>query len=103
VLARIVGELPLTWNPEAISIGGRTFDTAAHGVALIYPNPLSPRRYVVVNSGMTIHDADFRRSNAWLFSKFGDAAAVKFEPTEQGSYRESTEWGALFDAQWKLP
>ncbi len=103
VLARVVGELPLTWKPDAISIGGRTFATASHGVALIYPNPLSSRRYVVVNSGMTLHDADFRKSNAWLFSKLGDAAAVKFEKTETGSYTESTVWGELFDGEWRLP
>jgi dienelactone hydrolase len=103
VLARVVGELPLAWKPDAISIGGRTFDTAAHGVALIYPNPLSPRRYVVVNSGMTLHDTDFRRSNAWLFSKLGDAAAVTFERTAAGSYNETTVWGALFDENWRLP
>ena len=103
VLSRVAGELPLTWKPEEISIGDQTFNTASHGVALIYPNPLARRRYVVVNSGMTLHDADFRRSNAWLFSKLGDAAAVKFERTEQGSYRESTEWGALFDTTWQLP
>jgi dienelactone hydrolase len=103
VLARFVGVLPLTWKPDAISIGGRTFDTDSHGVALIYANPLSPRRYVVVNSGMTMHDADFRKSNAWLFSKLGDAAAVSFERTAAGSYNETTVWGALFDTHWRLP
>jgi dienelactone hydrolase len=103
VLARVVGELPLTWKPEAISIGGRTFDTASHGVALIYPNPLSPRKYVVVNSGMTLHDGDFRKSNAWLFSKLGDVAAVKFEKAETGTYTELTAWAALFDSNWRLP
>jgi hypothetical protein len=102
VLARVIDQLPLTWTRDGLRIAGQSYDPATHGVALIYPNPLNPRRYVVLNSGMTMHAQDFKASNAWLFPKLGDVAVLKFEPSQDG-YTETTEWGAIFDSAWQFP
>lgn len=103
ILGRLLADLPLEWTPEgAITIGNAVYDADRHGIALIYPNPLNPRRYVVVNSGMTMHERDFRASNAWLFPKLGDVAVIDFERSGDG-YSEETVWAALFDSGWKLP
>ncbi len=103
VLARILPDLPLQWTREQITIGGRTYDPRTHGVALVFPNPLNPSRYVVLNSGHTMHEKDFQSSNAWLFPKLGDVAILRFAPTSSGGFTEETVWADLFDSRWNLP
>ena len=95
--------LPLKWTADASEIGGRRYDPASHGLSLIYPNPLNPARYVVINSGHTFHARDFAASNAWLFPRLGDVAVQKFSRRDDGGYEEQVEWAALFDASWQLP
>jgi hypothetical protein len=103
VLGRVLADLPLEWTREGdITIGDAVYDADQHGVALIYPNPLNPNHYVVVNSGMTMHERDFRASNSWLFPKLGDAAVIEFERSGDG-YGEATIWATLFDSGWNLP
>lgn len=103
VLGRILADLPLEWTPGGVfRIGGAEYNADRHGVALIFPNPLNRHRYVVVNSGMTMHEADFRASNSWLFPKLGDVAVIEFERSGDG-YAETTAWAALFDSGWELP
>ncbi len=97
VLARVVDSLPVTWTKETIEIGGGTYAADSHGVAMIHPNPLNPMRYVVINSGMTTHEKDFKASNAWLFPKLGDAAVIHFEPAGGRDFTEMTVWAALYD------
>lgn len=102
VLKRIVGALPVKWSEDAITVNGQSYDPARHGLSLIYPNPLNPTRYVVINSGHTVHEKDFRASNSWLFPRLGDIAVQSFEK-DGDSFNESTVWAELFDGHWKLP
>jgi len=103
VLAKIAERLPVRWTKTSIEVFGETYDPSTHGVSLIYPNPLSPRRYVVVNSGHTFHAADFEKSNAWLFPRLGDIAIRKFEKLEAGGYKETIQRADFFNSSWKLP
>jgi len=103
VLAKIAPRLPVSWTKTTIGVFGEIYDPATHGLSLIYPNPLSPRKYVVVNSGHTFHAADFEKSNAWLFPRLGDIAVQKFEKLEAGGYRETIERADFFNSAWKLP
>lgn len=103
VLARIVDRLPVHWTRQGIEVGGKTYDPQKHGLSLIFPNPLNPNRYVVINSGHTFHEKDFKASNSWLFPRLGDIAVQAFEKQPDGSYQESIEWAALFDSSWQLP
>jgi hypothetical protein len=43
-------------------------------LSMIYPNPANRRRYVVINSGHTFHEADFQGTNALLYPRVGDWA-----------------------------
>ncbi|MBI3679753.1 MAG: prolyl oligopeptidase family serine peptidase [Acidobacteria bacterium] len=43
---------------------------------LIYPNPLNPARYVVLNSGHTFSEKEFRGTNALLYPRLGDWAVL---------------------------
>jgi hypothetical protein len=56
LLEGIVEKLPIKWTPKTITVGSRTYDAATHVPVLIYPNPLNPKRYIVLNSGFTFQD-----------------------------------------------
>ena len=58
VLSRIAARLPLTWTADKLTFGGSRTRCDAHAPILIYPNPLNPKRYVVVNSGYTYREYD---------------------------------------------
>ncbi len=102
VLAKVVEDLPVTWTKESLEVGGKTYDPKTQAVSLIFPNPLNPTRYVVINSGHTLHDAEFIGTNALLFPRLGDIAVQSFEPAKAG-FSEKTEWATSFDSKWKLP
>lgn len=103
LIAQVHEQLPLTWEREQYTIGSQTWSTREHGVALISPNPLNRKRYVVLNSGMTLREKDFKSSNAWLFSKRGDLAVIRFEANPQQQFTETLEWATLLDEFWELP
>lgn len=102
VLAKVVDRLPIRWTKDAIQVAGEKYPADTHGVPLIFPNPLNPHRYVVVNSGHTFHEPEFKGSNAQLYPRLGDIAVINFRRGDQGSYTESTVWSDLFDARWQL-
>lgn len=102
LIAKVLDKLPIKWTKDAIVVGGKTYDPSTHGISLIYPNPLNPRRYVVINSGHTFHERDFRASNSWLFPRLGDIAVQKFEKNAKGGYKETTVWADLFNPSWRL-
>lgn len=103
VLAKIAPRLPVRWTSTGIGVFGESYDCASHGLSMIYPNPMSPRKYVVINSGHTFHEADFKNSNAWLFPRLGDIAIQKFEKLEAGGYKETIVKADFFNSSWKLP
>jgi dienelactone hydrolase len=94
VIADIVGKLPIRWTKTAIAVGTRTFTAADHIPVLVYPNPLNPKRYVVINSGHTFGDADFRGTNAWLYPRLGDYSVL----TATGDVALS----GFFDELWRI-
>lgn len=103
VLAQLLPRLPVQWTKDAITINGKSYDPSQHGVSLIYPNPVHPRRYVVLNSGHTFHADAFQKSNAWLFPRLGDIAVQRFTKLETGGFGEEVLWAEIFDSAWKLP
>jgi dienelactone hydrolase len=94
LIASIIGKLPIRWTKTEIAVGTRTFAAADHIPVLIYPNPLNPKRYVVINSGHTFGDADFRGTNAWLYPRLGDYSVL----TATGEVALS----GFFDESWRL-
>jgi len=94
VIAQIVGTLPIRWTKTDIVVGTHTFTAADHVPVLVYPNPLNPKRYVVINSGHTFGDADFQGTNAWLYPRLGDYSVL----TPSGDISLS----GFFDEQWRL-
>ena len=59
MLARIADKLPIQWKDGKLTVGEKSFDASHHMPALIFPNPLNPQRYVVLNSGFTFREFDY--------------------------------------------
>jgi hypothetical protein len=103
VLQRVMDRLPLRWDARQLSLNGKTYDAANHTIAMVYPNPLDPRRYVVLNSGHSFHRNEMAATNATLFPRFGDYAVIQLrQPVGQPVESEMVTAG-YFDEQWKLP
>lgn len=94
--------LPVEWTEQSIRLGGKEYAAADHGLVMIYPNPSNPRRYIVINSGHTFHEAEFRGSNAQLYPRLGDFAVMQVRGTEAGFDERPVEAG-IFDEFWRLP
>jgi hypothetical protein len=56
LLEGVVEKLPIRWTPKEIAVGAQKFPADGHVPVLVYPNPLNPKRYVVLNSGFTFQD-----------------------------------------------
>ena len=102
VMARVIERLPVEGSRKAIRVAGTSYDPGSHGLSLIYPNPLNPRRYGVMNSGHTFHEADFKNSNSWLFPRLGDIAVQAISRKATGEYDESIKWAGFFNSAWRL-
>jgi len=106
VLKRIIARLPLDWTARQIRFGGRSYDTGSTIPMLIYPNPLNPKRYIVLNSGFTFADRG-AASNAQQTPKLPDwavASLASADPTKPaiGSYLGLAILDAgFFDESWK--
>ena len=76
VLAKLLPRLPVTWTRESLVLGKQSYAPENHIPVLIAPNPLNPKRYVVVNSGHTFGAREFEGTNALLFPRLGDFAVI---------------------------
>jgi hypothetical protein len=103
VLARVLNKLPLQWDSRQLSFGGKTYPSSSHTVALIYPNPLDSRRYVVLNSGYTWGELEFRATNATLFPRLGDYAVLRIQQQPGKPVRSEVVIAGFFDEYWSPP
>ena len=101
VLARIVGQLPIKWDAAGVHIGAKTYSGDHHVPVLIYPNPLNPKRYVVLNSGFTFRELDYL-NNARQSPKLPDFAVVDVSIPANARTPGGIVDAGFFDEEWKL-
>jgi len=97
-IARLNGKLPVQWTRQDVSLGSQTFPSVEHLPALVYPNPLSPSRYVVLNSGLTIDEREYQAD--YSMPRLGDFAVLK---VKEGAEVPEAAHAGLFDESWQLP
>ena len=95
MIAKVLGGLPIQWTKSEITVGAQKFPTADHALVLIYPNPLNPQKYVVLNTGQTFSANRITSgTEAVFFPRLGDYAVL----TTGGV----TKTAGFFDESWKL-
>jgi hypothetical protein len=62
---------------------------------MVYPNPADPDHYVVLNTGLTMGEKEFKGTNALLFPRLGDYAVIR---KSDGA----VVLAGFFDEQWRL-
>jgi poly(3-hydroxybutyrate) depolymerase len=97
-IAKVQSKLPVRWSREAVAFGDQRFPAAEHIPVLVYPNPLSPSHYVVINSGLTIAEREY--NSDYSMPQLGDFAVLKVQ-TDAGS--SDVAYAGLFDESWQLP
>jgi len=101
VLGKIVQQLPIRWSAERIALGPRTYPAATTALVMIYPNPLNPKRYVVLNSGFTFREYDYL-NNARQVPKLPDYAVVDTSTPPDARYPGKIFDAGFFDDGWQL-
>jgi hypothetical protein len=101
MLAKITSQLPIRWNADKVQVGKDSFDSSHHAPVLIYPNPLNPQRYVVLNSGFTFRDYDYL-NNARQVSKLPDYAVIDLRTPPNSRFPGAVATAGFFDEEWKL-
>jgi len=100
VLARIADKLPVKWTAEGVAVGSQKFP-ATHAPILVYPNPLNPKEYVVLNSGHTFREFD-NLNNARQIPKLPDYAVVDTTVAPDERWPGKVVTAGFFDEEWKL-
>lgn len=101
VIAKIAGKLPIKWTAQTITLGDRTYPAADHAVIMIYPNPLNPQKYVVLNSGFTFRQAD-HSTNSRQIAKLPDYAIVDLNTPPDDKAPGAIPAAGFFDESWQL-
>lgn len=100
VLARIAAKLPLEWSATKLAMAGQTCDANACMPVLVYPNPLNPSRYIVLNSGPTMRE-DSNATNSQQTPRLPDAALVGLDEAPGPMRPGRIVWAGFFNEQWK--
>jgi hypothetical protein len=101
VMARIADKLPIKWDAKQVILGSRMFDSATHVPILIYPNPLNPTRYVVINSGFTFRE-DANSTNSRQVPKLPDYAIIDIATPPNGHSPGKIVAAGFFGEKWEL-
>jgi hypothetical protein len=101
MLAKIADKLPIVWTAEAITAGERKFDAKHHALIAIYPNPINPKRYVVLNSGFTFREYA-QLNNARQVPMLPDWAVVDLRTPPGSQWPGKIADADFFGEKWEL-
>ena len=101
VLKRIGAKLPIRWEDDKIVAGKKSFPADTHAPILIYPNPLNPSKYVVLNSSFTFREYDYL-NNARQVPKLPDWAIVDITTPPDAKKPGKVVAADFFGEVWEL-
>jgi len=101
VLAKIADKLPIKWTAKGVQVGEQVYDAGTHVPVLIYPNPLNPKKYVVLNSGFTFREYDYL-NNARQVPKLPDYAVLDITTPPNARYPGKVVRAGFFGEKWEL-
>ncbi len=101
LLAKIAGQLPIRWDAQGVRTPDANYPADRYVPLLIYPNPLNPKRYVVVNSGFTFREYDYL-SNARQTPKLPDWAIVDLAVPVSSRGPGGIASAGFFGEQWEF-
>lgn len=98
ILRRCDDKLPFKLTRDTIALpDGKTYPARGTGLLLTYPNPLNPKRYIVILHGL--HGGE-DRSNNHRFDRFADFSIFVREPLPGINVNRFLAAG-FFDGRWQ--
>ncbi len=101
VLGQIAEKLPIRWTPSGVTVGAQTFPADTHVPIFVFPNPLNPKRYVVVNSSFTYREYAYL-NNARQVPKLPDWAVVDITVPPGTQWPGQVVAADFFDEEWRV-
>ncbi len=101
LIAKTAAQLPISWTGSEIKAGEKTFPAADHALICIYPNPLNPERYLVLNSSFTFREYDYL-NNARQTPKLPDWAVIDLNQAPNARAPGKIAAADFFGEKWEL-
>jgi dienelactone hydrolase len=101
VIKRIADKLPIKWQGNNIVADREKYSAADHAPVIIYPNPLNPKRYIVLNSGFTFRESALA-SNARQVARLPDWAIIDLRTLPDADKPGKIEAADFFGEHWEL-
>ena len=101
LIAKTAAQLPISWTGSEIKAGTKTFPAADHALICIYPNPLNPERYLVLNSSFTFREYDYL-NNARQTPKLPDWAVIDLNQAPNARTPGGIAAADFFGEKWQL-
>jgi dienelactone hydrolase len=99
-LARIADKLGIRWDANGVRTPAAGYPVNRYVPAFVYPNPLNPERYVVVNSGFTFREYDYL-NNARQTPKLPDWAILDIAQPMTARAPAGITAAGFFGEQWE--
>ena len=100
VLKRFAEQLPAKWSKDLLELRGYKLEAQHYAPIFIFPNPLNPQKYVVVNSGHTFRERA-ALNNSDQTPKLPDWAIVDVRQPADGLWPGLIYDAGFFSEQWK--
>jgi hypothetical protein len=101
LMSKVLPKLPITWSADGLKVKGEKYESASRVPVLIYPNPLNPNRYVVLNSSFTYREYDYL-NNARQTPKLPDWAVIDIRSPVNSRYPGKVEAAGFFNESWQF-
>ena len=101
LMAKVAPHLPVKWTSSTVQAAERSFPAADHALICIYPNPLNPEHYVVLNSSFTFREYDYL-NNARQTPKLPDWAIIDLNTAPNSRYPGAVPAAGFFGEKWEL-
>ena len=101
LIKKIADQLPIQWTADTISVGDKQYPADHHAPILIFPNPLNPEKYVVLNSGFTYREYAYL-NNARQVPMLPDWAVIDLRTPAGSQYPGKVVDANFFDEFWRL-
>ncbi|WP_158795784.1 prolyl oligopeptidase family serine peptidase [Pedobacter sp. L105] len=101
VIREINNRLPIKRDSKQIYVGDSTYSSKNHALVMIYPNPLNPKKYLVLNSGFTFREEAFL-NNAKQIPMLPDWAIIDLDTPPGAVYPGKVIRAGFFGEQWEL-
>lgn len=100
MIAEMASKLPVTWEDGAFVLRGERYSREDHVPLLVFPNPLNPARYVVLNSGLTFREGH-DKTNSLQNPKLPDWAVIGLDRDPDATAPGRVAAAGFFDENWR--